>query len=178
MRRRSVAIRSRVAAACISRTTGGVATHKVLRMPWCRIRLRSVYSARSTASIDGCTIRAIADKNTLTGSLECRATRSSAICGRLSVRVRGSSRWRSASLARRCSASMCSLKPSRHQILGHAGGSGSSAQVSDGLHRLLPMQTAGNLRARRFRREGERSRVIRYPRAMSGISAADGADVG
>ena len=33
-------------------------------MPWCRIRLRSVYSARSTASRDGCAIRAIADKNT------------------------------------------------------------------------------------------------------------------
>ncbi len=106
MRRRSVASRSRVAAAWICRITGGVATQRVLRIPWCRIRLRSVYSACSTASTEGCTIRAIADKNTLTGSEEWSATRSSAICGRSSVRVRGNKRCRSASRARRSSAAI------------------------------------------------------------------------
>ena len=61
-RLRSGATSLRVAAACICRTTAGVATHNVRRIAWCRIRLRSAYRACSTASIDGRAIRAIADR--------------------------------------------------------------------------------------------------------------------
>ena len=46
----------------LRRRPQAVLLQRVLRMPWWRIRLRSVYSARSTASREGCAIRAIADR--------------------------------------------------------------------------------------------------------------------
>ena len=117
MRRRSVASRSRVAAACISRTTGGVATQRVLRIPWCRIRLRSVYSACSTASIEGCTIRAIADKNTLTGSDGVQGHQIVGDLRKVVSPVRGSSRCRSASLARLVDDALLSVDACRRSDL-------------------------------------------------------------
>jgi len=53
----------------------------------------------------------MADKNTVTGSEECRATTSSAIWGRSSVRLPGNNLCRSASRARRSSRSIREFTP-------------------------------------------------------------------
>ena len=52
----------RVAAACITRTTSGVATHRVRRMAWCLTTVRSSYSACSTAPTDGRRMRTMAER--------------------------------------------------------------------------------------------------------------------
>ncbi len=62
VRRCSGPISLRVAAAWTSRTTSGVATQSVRRIPWWRTTLRSSYSAFSTATSEGACIRTAADR--------------------------------------------------------------------------------------------------------------------